>query len=153
MSYPCGTCGSSDYYRSIGTRAYCWEHFWREMIPRRRRFVLKDLGLPDNEAKIGHFIYVSRVEGEPLSFSWVKCSLCGGQSIHDPWHSLGYPCSACVEKAGAAKRLVLLPPPMLGSVAATLEQWAFALRQAIEAEEVTHEEAMNAWKKYEHFHE
>jgi hypothetical protein len=42
---------------------------------------------------------------------------------------------------------------MLGSVAATLEQWAFALRQAIEAEEVTHEEAMNAWKKYEHFHE
>jgi hypothetical protein len=146
--YPCIHCGEVSY-RSLGTLSYCWAHFWRELIPRRRRQVLIDLCLPDDPQKIGHFVFDHWVTEDTTKEAWVKCSLCECRTVRDVWHSLGYPCGACVERFGAARRMILLPPPSVGGTAATLERWSSELRKAVESGDITTEEAFKAWASYE----
>jgi hypothetical protein len=141
--FPCRFCGDVSY-RSLGTTAYCWSHFWREISPRRRRVSLRDLQIPDNEKAVGHFVFVEWID-QTTKQAWVECSLCKSRTSANPWNSLGYPCSHCVTRYGASRRLVLLPPPITTSPATTLEEWALALREAVAAGDVTNEEAMKAW--------
>jgi hypothetical protein len=119
------------------------------MIPRRRRQVLKNLCLPNDPEKIGHFVFDHWVTEEITKEAWVKCSLCESRTVRDAWHSLGYPCSACVDRFGASRLTILLPPPSVGGVAETLERWSRDLRNAVEAGDITNEEASKAWASYE----
>ena len=119
------------------------------MIPRRRRVVLADIGIPDDAERIGHFVFVHWIS-ETTREAWVECSVCKSRTACDPFHSLGYPCSVCVERYGAHKRAVLLPPAIVGDVAKSLDRWSKVLREAVEAGEITVEEASKAWSQYEY---
>jgi hypothetical protein len=119
------------------------------MIPRRRRLALSDVGIPDDPERIGHFVFDSWIS-ETTREAWVECSVCKSRTACDPFHSLGYPCSFCVERYGAYKRAVLLPPAIVGDVAQSLDRWSKVLRQAVEAGEITVEEASKAWSQYEY---
>lgn len=149
--YPCRFCGDISY-RSIGTTAYCWSHYWREWIPRRRSRSLRVLNIPDNDQVIGHFVFVEW-QDQITREACVECSLCHARTVRDPFHALGLLCSFCVERYGAARRLVLLPPPITSDIVSMLEEWSSALREAVKAGDVTSEEASRVWGEWEHEHE
>jgi len=149
--YPCRFCGDTSY-RSIGTTAYCWSHYWREWIPRRRSRSLRVLNIPDNDQVIGHFVFVEW-QDQITREAFVECSLCHARTVRDPFHALGLLCSFCVERYGAARRLVLLPPPITSDIVSMLEEWSSALREAVKAGDVTSEEASRVWGEWEHEHE
>jgi polyhydroxyalkanoate synthesis regulator phasin len=44
----------------------------------------------------------------------------------------------------------LLPPAIVGDVAKSLDRWSKLLREAVEAGEITVEEASKAWSQYEY---
>ena len=122
------------------------------MIPRRRALALRDLNISDDEKTIGHFVFVEW-QDQITREAFVECSLCKSRTVRDPFHALGFPCSTCVERKGAARRLVLLPPPITSDIVSMLEEWSSALREAVKAGDVTSEEASRVWGEWEYEHE
>jgi hypothetical protein len=122
------------------------------MIPRRRALALRDLNIPDDEKTVGHFVFVEW-QDQTTREAFVECSLCKSRTVRDPFHALGFPCSTCVERKGAARRLVLLPPPITSDIVSMLEQWSSALREAVKAGDVTSEEASRVWGEWEYANE
>ena len=122
------------------------------MIPRRRALALRVLNIPDNDKAVGHFVFVEW-QDQITREAFVECSLCKSRTVRDPFHALGLLCSFCVERYGAARRLVLLPPPITSDIVTMLEQWSCALREAVKAGDVTSEEASRVWGEYEFEHE
>ena len=122
------------------------------MIPRRRALALRDLNIPDDEKAVGHFVFVEW-QDQITREAFVECSLCKSRTVRDPFHALGFPCSTCVERKGAARRLVLLPPPITSDIVSMLEAWSCALREAVKAGDVTSEEASRVWGEWEYEHE
>jgi hypothetical protein len=122
------------------------------MIPRRRALALRDLNIPNDEKTIGHFVFVEW-QDKITREAFVECSLCKSRTVRDPFHALGFPCSTCVERKGAARRLVLLPPPITSDIVSMLEEWSSALREAVKAGDVTSEEASRVWGEWEYENE
>ena len=122
------------------------------MIPRRRSRSLRVLNIPDNDKVVGHFLFVEW-QDQITREAFVECSLCHARTVRDPFHALGLLCSFCVERYGAARRLVLLPPPITSDIVSMLEEWSGALREAVKTGDVSSEEASRVWGEYEYEHE